>query len=260
MNTPKIITLGLALMLTVFMSSCDVEDICTSGQGSVVDSTFVLPNFTGIDLQMAGNVYLKQGPVQSVRIVGQPNILEKLNMSVGNQIWAIDVDGCIRNYEALEVYVTIPEIDYLRVSGSGDIVSDSVLIVDDVEILLTGSGNIDVAMDADFVYSRLTGSGTISLDALINSKLETKTTGSGSYVLAGRVPKYDVEIVGSGDIKAFDMVTSEAEVKISGSGDAEVLVEDSLTIDISGSGDVAYKGNPSLDIEITGSGRVVDAN
>lgn len=260
MNLSKIFTLAVGLILAASMTSCDVDEICTSGQGSVVDSTFVVPTFTGFDLQINGNVYLRQGDQQSVRVVGQPNMLEKLNLSVGNQVWDIDLQGCVRNYEPLEVYITIPEVDYVRVSGSGNVQADSVLRIDDGEIVLSGSGNIRLPLDADFVYSTITGSGNIDLDLLVATKLETRITGSGNYFLQGEVPIHQTEIVGSGNMRGFDLATTETDVKISGSGDAEVFVSDTLNIDISGSGDVAYKGNPSLGVKVTGSGRVVDAN
>lgn len=260
MNLSRLITLTFASIMAALMTSCDVEEICTSGQGSVVDSTIVVPTFTGFDLQVDGNVYLSQGERQSVRVVGQPNMLEKLNLSVGNQVWDIDLRGCVRNYEPLEVYITIPEIDYVRVSGSGNVLADSVLTIDDAEIILSGSGNVSLPVDADFVYTTITGSGNVNLDLAVDTKLETKVTGSGNYVLSGQVPIHHTEIVGSGNVMAFELATSETNVKISGSGDAEVFASDTLNIDISGSGDVQYRGNPSLGVKVTGSGRIVDAN
>ena len=260
MNTPKMITTLAVMLLALFMTSCSVENICTSGQGGVVDSTLSVPNFTGIDLQMDGNVFLSQGPVASVTVRGQENIIDKLKLDVSNQVWDIDLEGCARNYETLEFYVTIPEIDYLRVSGSGSITADSILTVDDVEVLLTGSGNITLPLNADFVYTKITGSGDIDLQAAVATQMESQITGSGNYTFMGSVPTHLTEIVGSGNVNAFELQTAKTEVVISGAGDAEVSADNELKVTITGSGDVSYRGTPSLDLRVTGSGRVIDAN
>jgi hypothetical protein len=260
MTTPGIWSWFVALLIATALNSCQLEEICTRGQGGLVDSTLSVPRFTGFDFRTKGRVFLRQGPTPSVRVVGQANIIDKLKFEVENQTWSIDLKGCVRDYEPLEFYLTLPEIDYIRVSGSGSVVADSLITADDLNLLLSGSGSIDLDLTVDFLYTKITGSGDITLDAEVATNIESQITGSGTYFLSGTASDHRAKILGSGDIKAFALRTLSTWVKLSGAGDAEVRASEALSVDISGSGNVSYRGNPSLEIEITGSGKVVDAN
>jgi hypothetical protein len=259
MTVFKSITLCLALVGLALLSSCDIEEICTQGEGSAEAQTLSLPNFTGIDLRIDGQVYLRPGSTQSVEVIGQANIIDKLKLDVDQQVWKIDLEGCNRNYEDLVVYITLPELDYVKISGSGAVIADSVFTVDDVELILSGAGELNMNLAADFVYTKVSGSGDIDL-TLSATRLESEISGSGNFYFQGDVPNHLCEIRGSGKLHGFSLFTDRTEIKISGSGDAEIFARNQLDIHITGSGDVKYQGNPALTIDVDGSGEVVDAN
>ena len=113
-------------------------------------------------------------------------------------------------------------------------------VIGDIELRITGSGDLDMALEAD--------------------DIEVDISGSGKVVLEGTGDELEIDITGSGDVRAFDLAVQEADVNISGSGDAEVRVANRLDVRISGSGDVFYKGQPEINDIITGSGDLIDAN
>ena len=236
-----------ALTITMVIPSCfiDVDDDdgifgCVNGSGPVVEEVIELPDFDGVELSMSGEVFVKQGPVQEVVIEAQQNIIDEIQRSVRNGIWEIEPDGCVRDFNTFRVFITMPDITFLKISGSGELVSENVLITDDIQLDISGSGDMDVALEADDIDSKISGSGTIRMEGFCDIM--------------------NLEISGSGDYRAFDMESRVANVEIRGSGDAEVRAIDELNVKISGSGDVLYKGNPSLNVEISGSGEVIDAN
>ena len=237
----------IALVAVMVIPSCfiDVDDDdgffgCVNGQGPVVTETLNLPSFSGVELNMSARVFIKQGPEQEVTIEAQENIIDEIDRNVSNDVWEIDVDGCIRDHSNITVFITMPDIRSLKISGSGEMISENVLIVNDIEMNISGSGDMDIALEADDIDSRISGSGTIRLEGIAD--------------------ELDLEISGSGDYKAFDLESRIAFVEIRGSGDAELTVTDELNVSIAGSGDVFYKGNPSLNVQISGSGQVIDAN
>ena len=237
----------IAMTCVSIMTGCfiDVDDDdgffgCTDGEGPIISEELNLDPFTGIELSINASVFVTQGPIQSVFVEGQQNIIDEIDRSVRNGIWEIELDDCVRNMEPLKVTITIPNVTSLRISGSGELVSENVLVIDDIDLNISGSGDMDIAMEADDIESRISGSGTI--------------------IMEGVADDIDLEISGSGDYRAFNLEANRANVEIRGSGDAEVFVRDELDVKISGSGDVLYKGNPSIDVEITGSGEVIDAN
>ncbi len=220
----------------------DDEDIfgCINGDGPTVSEEISLRNFDGIDLRISADVYIRQGAEQEVIIEGQRNIIDEIERDVDDGIWEIETDRCIRSYDDLRIYITVPNVTLLRVSGSGDIISENTLVADDIEMTISGSGTIDAALDADDINAKIPGSGDIFLE--------------------GQADQLVLSISGSGDFRAFDLPLRSANINISGSGDVNVRVSDELDVRISGSGDVSYKGNPQVDASISGSGRVINAN
>jgi hypothetical protein len=236
------------MVISILSPACfiDIDDDdnpfgCLRGNGPIVSVDLDMPEFTGINLTMPGQVFITQGSPQSVTVEAKQNIIDELELNVNNDgIWLIDTDRCVRDIDDFKVFITIPDITELTITGSGDIVSENFLIVNDILLRITGSGDLDVGLEAD--------------------DIDVDITGSGNMLIEGTGDSLDARITGSGDIRAFDLEVNRAEINISGSGDAEVNVIDELDIRISGSGDVKYKGNPSIDVTISGSGRVVDAN
>lgn len=249
MKTIKIISIALfcavALLFTpgCFLDFDDDDDFfgCVDGDGSIVSEEINLRDFDGIELKISADVYIRQGAEQEVIIEGQRNIIDEIERDVDDGIWEIETDRCIRyDSDDLRIYITVPDITLLRISGSGDIISENTLVVDDIELAISGSGTIDAALDADDINAKVSGSGDILLEG------------------KGDVLTYNVS--GSGDLRAFNLQLRAANITISGSGDADVRVSDELDVRISGSGDVSYKGNPQIDTRISGSGRVINAN
>ncbi len=213
---------------------------CEGGDGEVITRIIDLPNFDAIHLSSSVYVYLRQGPTQKVEVEGQENIIELLELDVQNDTWDIEFDRCIRDYKDFKVYITIPEITSVKVSGSGHVIGENEWTGDDLTLRVSGSGEMDLALDVD--------------------NLDSKISGSGRMRLEGTTDDFYLKISGSGDYNAFDLEALEGEVNISGSGDVDVRVVDYLKVKISGSGDLRYKGFPALDVNITGSGDVTNAN
>lgn len=232
--------------LSLFLSGCiiDLDDDdngrCINPDGPIVSEEVSLSRIEGINLSLPATVYVTQGEEQKVEIEAQDEIIDLIDKSVRGGIWDIAIDGCIRDAAKVTIYITSPEWTSLKISGEGNIISTNQLVVDDIDIDITGSGDIDVAIDADDIHSMITGSGDISLD--------------------GKADELDMTIKGSGDYKCFTLESRKASIDISGSGDAELFVTESLDVRISGSGDIFYKGSPNLSISISGSGDIVDSN
>lgn len=232
------------LFATVSLNSCFLDDEnflgCEVGQGPVVTRVLDLPPFTGIDMSIAENVVIKQGPEQYVEVEGQGNIIDRLRLNVNDNTWKIRFDDCVMNHQDMVFYITLPEVEYLAISGSGKITSDGLLTGGTLDLRISGSGDMDLDLDYNNLDARISGSGDIDLD--------------------GECQNVDLDISGSGDFHAFGLKSQTCDVNISGSGNAEVWVTDDLNVKISGSGNVHYIGNPSVDVSISGSGKVVDTN
>ena len=244
----KIWIIPLAI-LVVALSGCiiDVNDDdggifgrCVDGEGPLVSQELVVDRIVGFDLNLPAKVYIEQGEQQSITVEGKQNIIDRIELDVQNRIWEIETSRCVRDIDQLTFFITLPEIEFMKISGSGEIVSEDFLKTDDLELYISGSGDIDLGVESDDIESKISGSGKIKLEGVAD---DTR-----------------FEVSGSGDYETFDLESSTSRIEIRGSGDAEVTVLNELDIRITGSGDVFYKGNPTLNVQITGSGDVINAN
>ena len=80
--------------------------------------------------------------------VGQENIIEQLKLNVIDDVLYISLEpGTYLNYE-LEVQVTMPDLNAVVLSGSGDIRLGTFVGLDEVKIELEGSGDIETVEES----------------------------------------------------------------------------------------------------------------
>lgn len=199
--------------------------------------------FSEIGLSISAKLYLTQGSTQSIRIVAKPSTLEDIITEVNNRKLNIRFPNkniFKRNYDPgkIEIYITVPDINALGVSGSGDIITEE-LEARILDLAVSGSGNIKIdELDTEKVKASISGSGNISI-------------GEG-----GVAEELSVSISGSGNFSGKQFEAEKVSVRTSGSGNCSVTSNGSIKATIAGSGSVYYGGNPSIDATIAGSGKV----
>jgi hypothetical protein len=227
------------MQLSVFVAALILATGNLIGQ-STEKETRTVSGFTEIGFGIAGNLYVKTGPQYSVVLEGDRKYLSEIETIVRNGRLVIRIDNYgFFNNEKANVYITLPELKALRVSGSG---------VAQIE------NNIkNEALDLD-----VSGSGKIIVPEIVTDELNCSISGSGNIVLkgSGDVGKGDITISGSGNYSGETARLRNLQVRISGSGSCTCDVTESLSASISGSGNVNYTGNPKVDARVSGSGHV----
>lgn len=226
----------MALGAGILFSSCKK----VVADGPMVTETRNVSGFNGIDLRMAGDVYFRQAPEYKVEVRAQDEIQDVLDtyVSNGKLVIKFENDVKVRIHDGVTVTVTGPEFRSLRVSGSGDIYGQGPMSVPEMEMDISGSGDIELA-------------------GLTTEKLDANISGSGDIKVAqGSATDEKLRISGSGGISLAGVAAKTATTRTSGSGDIRVQVSDRLDVTISGSGSVIYSGNPVLNVSIGGSGKV----
>jgi hypothetical protein len=232
----SVLSLFLAANLLFVFASCEK----VVGEGPVVTETRNISNFSGLDLRVSGQVNYTQSPDYKVEVRAQQNILGYLETYVSNNRLVIrfDDDVRVRTHEDITVNISAPDLNSLRVSGSGDIVANGALTPTSMDMDISGSGNIMVSkLEADYLDATISGSGDIK-------------------VLNGTANEEKLRISGSGDMDLANVLSRYVNTTTSGSGDIRVHATDRLNVTISGSGSVYYRGQPSINTHISGSGKV----
>ena len=201
-------------------------------------------SFSEIALHVPGKLYVEQGNTQSVKIEAKSSTLEEIITEVKDRKLTIRFKS--KNYffktftpGKIEIHVTVPEVDGLSVSGSGDIIAEDEINTRILDLAISGSGDITLdELKAERVKSAISGSG----DIIIND--------------GGVADDFSVSISGSGDVKAGGFEAKDVMVRIAGSGNCTITSNGSLKARVAGSGSVYYNGNPQIDSSVAGSGKV----
>ena len=239
MKTIKLLFLSLVAML--FATTGCIEDFTIRGNGIAATEGRITAGFNQVKSEGAFDVHITNGDEFEVILNAESNILPYIETDVNNNKLRIHIRGIhvVNNRLPMEVYITTPYLNGVIQSGSGVITTDY-FNADNFDVVISGSGNIETAIDA------------INVDALIS--------GSGNLLLSGNASNANFLVSGSGEIDAYEFDLRDCDTKISGSGNVWVKVQRFLIASISGSGNIYYYGTPEVEIHISGSGKVIKNN
>lgn len=194
--------------------------------------------FTSLEVDGPFDVYFTQDNTVSARVEADASIADDIAFNQSDNILRIRFAKGKEHTDngEIKIYLSTPELQGVKIAGSGDFHSQNTLSSDNnLDLEIAGSGN---------VYAQLS---VMSLAASI--------AGSGDMKLEGDAHQMRVSVAGSGDFGGSKLTCQEVSVSVTGSGDARVYASKKLTASIAGSGDVVYGGKPaSVEKNVSGSG------
>ena len=230
------------IFLSALILAISVFTVFAGNQSDVKESRD-LSGFTKVSFGVSGNLYINIGSEFKVVLEGDKRTLESVitevsggKLVIKNENWRM---SNWRMNEKVTVYVTMPELTSLGVSGSG-------------------KAEIKDAVKTGDLHLSVSGSGKLYASDISVSNLDCSISGSGDITLGsnGNCSKADISISGSGNYIGESFKIGTAEIHISGSGNCTCNVTESLKASVSGSGNVTYEGNPRVDAHVSGSGKV----
>lgn len=200
-----------------------------------------LEAFSGIGISVHADVFYTPGNTHEIRIEGDAEDVDDLITKVDDGFLKIKYpDGKWRiKRSKLTIHVSSKELEAVKMSGSGLFETSQTISSDEMEIAISGSGDIVFKkLEADEVDVRISGSGDVKLDG-------------------GSADEMSVKISGSGKLNSEAFEVNEFSASISGSGSARITAKEELDVKISGSGKVYYHGDPRVNSVSSGSGKAV---
>ena len=218
--------------------------------GPTVTEVRPLKGFEEIEISGSPRVCYTQADSFSVRVKGAKASVENILTDVNDKILTIRNRGKISlvnisfDDDDLTVYVSSPDLTAIRLNGSGDFESEGKIDTDRMDIVLRGSGDIDVKnLICDRCEVELIGSGDIDVSHLDAVEASASLVGSGDLNLGlMRVKNTWLSLKGSGDIDAdFREDCGAVECELRGSGDISLKgTVRKFSHHKSGSGDIDF--------------------
>lgn len=236
MKSLKIVTVAIAILCATSCTHAQFRQT-VRGNRHVVTNERHAESFTGIKASSGIDVYLKQGSAESITVEADENLQEYIITEVRNGVLNVYTDANIRDAERKRVYVTMKEINSVRTSSAGDVIGETPIRADRLELSASSAGDIKLEVTAK------------------NIKLDISS--SGDMTLTGEAETLDANLSSAGDLNAFELKVREADISVSSAGDADINVSERITARASSAGDINYRGDPKyIDAHASSAGGI----
>jgi hypothetical protein len=165
------------------------------------------------------------------------NLHEYIITEVKGGVLHVYTEANIRDAEKERVYVTMKEINKVETSSAGDIVGESPVRSERLELSASSAGDINLE-----IYAK-----EVNIDL----------SSSGDMTLIGETDNLKADLSSAGDLNAFELKTRETDISVSSAGDADINVSEKITARASSAGDINYKGDPKyVDVHTSSAGGI----
>ncbi|NOR86648.1 MAG: DUF2807 domain-containing protein [Bacteroidales bacterium] len=229
----------LFLVITILFASVScVNGGSIEGNQKVVNQKReVNSSFTELEVSHGINVYLTQGANHSLEVELDENLHDLLITKVENNILKIYFSENVGRRKRSIVHLSMPLITKLTSSSDAEITSQNQLRVQDLFIISSSSGEIELN--------------------IIANKIQCKTSSDGDVNLIGTANLLIVNASSGSDIVAEKLVSQKVEAEASSGSDINVQVVVGLNAIASGGSEIKYWGNPTdLKVDKSSGGKV----
>jgi len=229
----------MIVILSVVMTFCADGQFRRTvyGNNKVVKEKRDAGQFTSLRVSSGIDVYLSQGDEESIEVEADENLHEYILTEIKNGALQIYSEANIREAEEKRVYVTMKDIESLSTSSAGDIIGQTPVRGDRLELSASSAGDIKIE-----VHVR---------------ELKAGVSSSGDVTLTGEAEILTANLSSAGDLNAYGLEVREADVSASSAGDADINVSERLRARSSSAGDINYRGNPKyIDAHSSSAGSV----
>ncbi len=248
------------LILAMMLSSCTYSQLFDSvkGTGMSIDRDFNVTDFKGIDVSGGFDVTLVQGNTESLTLTAQKNLFDHITVEVYNGTLKVYTRNNLMATQPMKARITFKSISNLKVSGGGDVTSETPVNVEALDVYISGGGDFSSVINSEELKCHISGGG----DAEIGGKTKSynlEVSGGGNIKSAVNASVIYCRIAGGGDLYLRNEdKTSEADIDINGGGNIDMKINaEKLKCSVTGGGDADLYGQASeFEITINGGGNL----
>ena len=228
------------LLITSFSNAQNWGKNKIKGNGNVVTQIRNTSEYDEIVTGGPFSVELLSNKEGQITLEGDENLLNLIKVEVENnklKIYTEKGTWFDSRGEKITIKIPIEKLSRIDFGGSGNLITKDKIASENLEVHLSGSGNVDLQTE------------TTTLKAVLS--------GSGELQLKGTTTNFEAKLSGSGGITSKKLLSQNAVALLSGSGRIELNCSASLDAKVSGSGNINYSGNPNNVVKkVSGSGEI----
>lgn len=230
---------GLYVIFTLKAGISLSQKEAIKGNEQVKKELRTTADFTGINSRGQFNIVLTRGP-QKLEVEAEENLLPYLTTTVKDgtlQLMQDDDENLDFNTKP-KVFITMPELSAVAISGVSDFTMQDSFYVEDARFEMSGATHSTFHLGCNRLLMDISGIGDVNIQ--------------------GSARKADIDISGAGSFSGANFKCENAFVSVSGTGEARIFVSNELDASVSGSGAIYYYGNPSSkSTRVSGVGQIV---
>ena len=227
-----------ALAGAAMVSGCDGVNVQIGDTEAVPLAELDMSGDPPTEIVLAGpdKVVVRDGPKLDIDVAGDEEAVDALRFSIDGGTLAITREkNSWKDKGTATVTVTIPELN---------------------EVVLAGSGDMEIEKMSSRAEVTIAGSGTAKVAELTAENFDMTIAGAGDFEAAGAVDRMDMTIAGSGRARMAGLKVERADISVAGSGDAEFSSDGKVEASIVGSGRVTVIGRADCTVSAVGSGKL----
>lgn len=225
--------MSLSLMLILSSFSCSKS----AEFSSIAKKEFSVEPFSKMEIGGPFNVYIRQGSSEQVYVEADEKVINKVRVNTANGTLRVETESFSFNVKKLNIYITLVNVDYIKLFDAGNVESKGSLKVDQLKIDYSRTGNMSLKIECN------------------DFKMISK--GTGNIDLSGTAVKSDIFQSGIGNFSANNLKTDYLKIAVSGVGNTEVHASKEIFINVSGVGNFSYSGDADVkEYKVSGTGNV----
>ncbi len=237
--------LHTTLLLVLLLTQGCLEDIenCAKRNGEITEISYDLDPIRGIEAWDGIDVVLYNSSEQQVLVRAGENIISRIGLQVEEGILTIkDNNQCdwSRRYQAREVHIFLPQVDFIFQNGFGKISSNDTIYASNLRIEARGgTGSIDLLVDA--------------------GQLGVYSWRYGTIKIGGKAELLKVQFHNNNAIfDSKDLIAEEISMVHKSNNAFHLRPKNLLKGTIRAKGNVyLYQKPGEIDVDITGSGKII---
>lgn len=230
----------LAIPLLLLCFSCEEKKYSISTSTTIQEKKS-LSEVTRIHIDGVFNLMLIQSDQESIEVEGDEELIKKLLIDQDGDLLTLsmeeDIEDNFFTKEELRITLSLKDLKELKYDGVGNVKTNGIFKVDQVRLIGTGVGNLELDLDAQQIDADFDMVGNINLQGKSNRAFFTNN--------------------GVGNLDASNLIVKDMEINSSGIGKVEIHCNGDLSLVVDGIGSVSYSGHPRvLKKEVSGIGKV----